>query len=261
MVAGVDETEMPVRHSNMVALVTGAASGLGAATVAGLRDDGMQVVGLDLDRSGAREAVTIAGARFAPADVRDADAVAAAVEMAVQDLGGLHVVVNCAGVGTPGRVVGRDGPHDLDVFRTVVEINLVGSFNVVRLAAAAMVDNDPVDGQRGVIVNTSSIAAQDGQAGQAAYAASKGAIASLTLPVARDLARWGIRCVAIAPGVFDTPMVAGLPQQAIDALSADVPNPPRLGVPEEFARLVRHIVDNDYLNGEVIRLDGALRMT
>ena len=251
-----------MRRGDMTALVTGAASGLGAATVAGLVADGVAVVGLDLDRDGAAEAVASHGGdvEFVAADVRDESAVAAAVDLAVERFGGLHVAVNCAGVATPGRVLGRRGPHDLDAFRTVIDINVVGSFNVLRLAAAAMADNDPVDGQRGVIVNTSSIAAQDGQAGQAAYAASKGAIASMTLPVARDLAGLGIRCVAIAPGVFATPMVAGLPEEAIEALAADVPNPRRLGHPAEFALLVRQVIANPYLNGEVIRLDGALRM-
>ncbi len=243
-----------------VALVTGAASGLGAATVAALVADGTTVVGLDLDRPGAAEAVAAAGATFAGGDVRDADAVAAAVALATQAHGRLDVAVNCAGVATPGRVVGRKGPHDLDAFATVLDINVVGTFNVVRLAAAAMVDNEPDDGQRGVIVNTASIAAMDGQSGQAAYAASKGAIASMTLPVARDLAQFGIRCVAIAPGVFATPMVQGLPPDAIEALAADVPHPARLGAPSEFADLVRHVIANRYLNGEVIRLDGALRM-
>lgn len=251
-----------MRRGDMTALVTGAASGLGAATVAGLVADGVAVVGVDLDRDGAAEAVTAHGddVAFVAADVRDEAAVAAAVDLAVERFGGLHVAVNCAGVATPGRVLGRRGPHDLEAFRTVIDINVVGSFNVVRLAAAAMARNEPVDGQRGVIVNTSSIAAQDGQAGQAAYAASKGAIASMTLPVARDLAGLGIRCVAIAPGVFATPMVAGLPEEAIEALAADVPNPRRLGHPAEFALLVRQVIANPYLNGEVIRLDGALRM-
>ncbi len=251
-----------MRRGDMVALVTGAASGLGAATVAGLVADGVRVVGVDLERDGAEEAVTSQGngVAFVPADVRDEAAVGAAVQLAVEWFGGLHIAVNCAGVATPGRVLGRNGPHDLDAFRTVIDINVVGSFNVLRLAAAAMAATDPVDGQRGVIVNTSSIAAQDGQVGQAAYAASKGAIASMTLPVARDLAGLGIRCVAIAPGVFATPMVASLPDEAVEALAAEVPNPGRLGQPAEFALLVRQIIANPYLNGEVIRLDGALRM-
>ena len=243
-----------------VALVTGAASGLGAATVSALVADGADGVGLDLDRPGSADAVAAAGGAFVGGDVRDPDVVAEAVRIAVEQFGRLDVAVNCAGVATPGRVVGRKGPMDLDTFRTVVDVNVVGSFNVVRLAAAAMMDNEPDDGHRGVIVNTASIAAMDGQAGQAAYAASKGAIASMTLPVARDLAQWGIRCVAIAPGVFATPMVAGLPPDAIEALAADVPHPARLGEPAEFAALVRHVVANRYLNGEVIRLDGALRM-
>ena len=251
-----------MRRGDLVALVTGAASGLGAATVAGLVADGVRVVGVDLERDGAEEAVTSQGdgVAFVPADVRDEAAVGAAVHLAVERFGGLHVAVNCAGVATPGRVLGRNGAHDLDAFRTVIDINVVGSFNVLRLAAAAMAANDPVDGQRGVIVNTSSIAAQDGQVGQAAYAASKGAIASMTLPVARDLAGLGIRCVAIAPGVFATPMIAGLAEEAIEALAADVPNPRRLGQPAEFALLVRQVIANPYLNGEVIRLDGGLRM-
>lgn len=249
-----------MESTQRVAIVTGAASGLGAATVATLVGDGRHVIGLDLDRSGARDAVAALGATFVAGDVRDAEAVGDAVAIATERHGRLDVAVNCAGVATPGRIVGRKGPHDLDAFATVIDVNVVGSFNVMRLAAAAMIDNEPVDGHRGVIVNTASIAAMDGQSGQAAYAASKGAIASLTLPAARDLAQWGIRCVAIAPGVFATPMVAGLPQEAIDALAAEVPHPARLGEPSEFAALVSHVVANTYLNGEVIRLDGALRM-
>jgi NAD(P)-dependent dehydrogenase (short-subunit alcohol dehydrogenase family) len=176
------------------------------------------------------------------------------------ELGDLRIVVNCAGVGTPGRVVGKSGPLVLDAFATVVTINLVGTFNVVRLAAARMLDLDPVGEERGVIINTASIAAFDGQIGQAAYAASKGGVVAMTLPLARDLASRQIRVVTIAPGTFDTPMLAGLPEELRAGLAAQIPNPNRLGRPAEYAALVRHIVENPFLNGETIRLDGALRM-
>ena len=244
-----------------VALVTGGASGLGGATAERLAADGAAVVVVDLPRSSGEEAAARLGerARFCAADVRDADQVQAAVDKA-RDLGELRVAVSCAGVATPGRVVGRKGPLDLEAFRTVVEINLVGTFNVLRLAAAAMLDNEPVDGDRGVIVNTASIAAFDGQIGQAAYAASKGGVVGLTLSAARDLADKLIRVVTVAPGTFETPMLAGLPEEAREVLKRQVPHPARLGRPVEYASLVRHIVDNPMLNGEVIRLDGALRM-
>ncbi len=183
----------------------------------------------------------------------------AAVDRA-RELGELRIAVNCAGVATPGRVIGRGGPLALDTFKTVIDINLVGSFNVLRLAAAAMLGNEPVDGDRGVIVNTASIAAFDGQIGQAAYAASKGGIVGLTLSAARDLADKAIRVMTVAPGTFETPMLAGLPGEVKEVLEKQVPHPSRLGRPEEYANLVRHIVDNPMLNGEVIRLDGALRM-
>jgi NAD(P)-dependent dehydrogenase (short-subunit alcohol dehydrogenase family) len=196
---------------------------------------------------------------FAPADVRDEAQVQAAIDAARQ-LGTLRVVVNCAGVGTPGRVIGKRGPLPLEDFANVVSINLVGTFNVLRLAAAAMLANEPVDGDRGVVVMTASIAAYDGQVGQAAYAASKGGVVGLTLSAARDLADKGIRVMTVAPGTFMTPMLAGLPPEATTALEAQVPHPSRLGNPNEYASLVRHIVDNGMLNGEVIRLDGALRM-
>ncbi len=244
-----------------VALVTGGASGLGGATTERLVADGVKVVILDLPTSpGADLAARLGdGARFVPADVRDEGQVQAAVDVA-QELGELRTVVTCAGVGTPGRVVGRSGPHSLAAFQNVIDINLVGSFNVLRLAAAAMLANEPVDADRGVIVMTASIAAYDGQVGQAAYAASKGGIVGLTLSAARDLADKGIRVMTIAPGTFETPMLAGLPPEATAALEAQVPHPSRLGRPAEYAALVRHIVDNGMLNGEVIRLDGALRM-
>ena len=248
-------------NDSTVALVTGGASGLGGATTRRLVADSVTVVIVDLPSSpGADLAVELgAGARFVPADVRDEGQVQAAID-AARELGELRIVVTCAGVGTPGRVVGRSGPHPLETFQTVIDINLVGSFNVLRLAAAAMLGNEPLDADRGVVVMTASIAAYDGQVGQAAYAASKGGIVGLTLTAARDLADKGIRVMTIAPGTFETPMLAGLPPEATAALEAQVPHPSRLGRPEEYAALVRHIVDNGMLNGEVIRLDGALRM-
>jgi NAD(P)-dependent dehydrogenase (short-subunit alcohol dehydrogenase family) len=252
-----------VRAQGKVALVTGGASGLGLATVRSLVDAGARVVIVDLPQSdGATVAKEIGdAARFAAADVTSADEVQAAVDVAASELGGLHIVVNCAGVGFPGRVLTRDGaPIDLERFEFVVRVNLVGTFNVIRLGAAVMAGQEPDGEERGVIVNTASIAAFDGQIGQAAYSASKGGIAGMTLPIARDLASKLIRCVAIAPGTFDTPMLAGLPEEARQKLAEGIPHPHRLGNPDEFAALVRHIVENPMLNGEVIRLDGALRM-
>lgn len=244
-----------------VALVTGGASGLGGATTRRLVADGAKVVIADLPGSpGADLAAELgAGVRFVPADVRDEAQVQAAVD-AAGELGELRLAVTCAGVGTPGRVVGRGGPLSLDTFRTVVDINLVGTFNTLRLAAAAMIGNAPRDGDRGVVVMTASIAAYDGQIGQAAYAASKGGVVALTLSAARDLADKQIRVMTVAPGTFATPMLAGLPPEATGALEAGIPHPARLGHPAEYAALVRHIVDNPMLNGEVVRLDGALRM-
>jgi NAD(P)-dependent dehydrogenase (short-subunit alcohol dehydrogenase family) len=244
-----------------VALVTGGASGLGGATVRRLVADGAKAVILDLPSSpGAAVAAELGDAvRFVPTDVRDEAQVQAAVD-AARELGELRIAVNCAGVATPGRVIGRGGPLSLDTFRSVVEINLVGTFNVLRLAANAMLAGEPVDGDRGVIVMTASIAAYDGQIGQAAYAASKGGIVGLTLSAARDLADKAIRVVTVAPGTFETPMMAGLPGETKAILEKQVPHPSRLGNPAEYAALVRHIVENPMLNGEVIRLDGALRM-
>jgi NAD(P)-dependent dehydrogenase (short-subunit alcohol dehydrogenase family) len=238
----------------VVALVTGGASGLGLATAEALEARGADVVVLDLPSAAADERFT-----FAAADVRDEAQVSAAVETALAR-GPLRILVNCAGIGPPQRVVRKGVPHALADFQRVIDVNLVGTFNVIRLAAAAMQTADPVDGERGVIVNTSSVAAYDGQIGQAAYAASKGGIASLTLSVARDLADSAIRCVTIAPGLFATPLFDTLPDEAREALAASVPHPRRLGDPSEYARLALSIVENPMLNGEVIRLDGALRM-
>ena len=244
-----------------VAIVTGGASGLGGATVRRLVADGAKVVILDLPSSPGADLAAELGAavRFAPTDVRDEAQVQAAIDTA-RELGELRIAVTCAGVATPGRVIGRGGPLPLDTYRTVIEINLIGTFNVLRLAAAAMLDNEPIDGDRGVIVMTASIAAFDGQVGQAAYASSKGGVVGLTLSAARDLADKFVRVVTIAPGTFMTPMLAGLPEATKASLGAQVPHPARLGDPAEYAALVRHIVDNQMLNGEVIRLDGALRM-
>ena len=248
-------------NENTVALVTGGASGLGEATARRLHAEGASVVVVDLPSSPAEALVDDLGehARFVAADVREESQVQAAID-AARELGTLRIVVNCAGVGTPGRVIGKRGPLPLDDFANVISINLIGTFNVLRLTAASMADNEPVDGDRGVVVMTASIAAFDGQIGQAAYAASKGGVVGLTLSAARDLADKGIRVMTIAPGTFETPMLAGLPGDVKALLEAQVPHPSRLGNPAEYASLVAHIVDNSMLNGEVIRLDGALRM-
>jgi NAD(P)-dependent dehydrogenase (short-subunit alcohol dehydrogenase family) len=244
-----------------VVLVTGGASGLGLATVRALTTGGVRAVIVDLPSSpgAAVDAELGDGVRFVAADVRDEDQVQAAVDAAT-GMGVLRVAVNCAGVATPGRIVGKRGLLPLEAFRTVVEINLVGTFNVLRLAAQAMVANTPTAGDRGVVIMTASVAAYDGQIGQAAYAASKGGIVSLTLTAARDLASQAIRVMSIAPGVMETPMMAGLPGDTKSVLEAQVPHPPRLGRPEEYAMLVQSIIANPLLNGEVIRLDGALRL-
>jgi NAD(P)-dependent dehydrogenase (short-subunit alcohol dehydrogenase family) len=252
-----------VKIAGKTALVTGGASGLGLATVRGLIAAGANVVTVDLPSSDGEVVAKELGdqARFWAADVTAERDVRGAVDEALAHFESLHIVVNCAGVGWAGRVLNRDGePLDLERFATVVGINLIGTFNVLRLGAAAIARHEPEEGERGVIVNTASIAAFDGQIGQAAYAASKGGIAGMTLPLARDLASRLIRCVAIAPGTFDTPMLAGLPEESRRQLGEAIPHPHRLGRPPEFAALVRHIVENPMLNGEVIRLDGALRM-
>ncbi|MFK5634998.1 MULTISPECIES: SDR family NAD(P)-dependent oxidoreductase [unclassified Ornithinimicrobium] len=244
-----------------VALVTGGASGLGEQTARRLLDDGAQVVLVDLPGGRGEELAASMGdrAHFAGADVRDEEQVAAAVATAA-GLGELRVVVNCAGVATPGRILSRRGVLPLEAYRTVVEINLIGTFNVLRLTAEQMAGNEPVEGDRGVVVMTASVAAFDGQIGQAAYASSKAGVVGLTLTAARDLADKAIRVMTIAPGIFETPMMAGLGEDVRASLEALVPHPARLGRPQEYAALVAHIVENPLLNGEVIRLDGALRM-
>ena len=246
----------------MVALVTGGASGLGRAAVAALHAGGASVVVADLPSSPGQEFADSLGDRvaFSPTDVTDSVQVAAAIAMASARFGGLRVAVNCAGIGRAGKVLGRKGVLPLDAFRSVIEVNLVGTFNVIRLAAEAIAAQPPIDGERGVIINTASIAAFEGQTGQAAYSASKGGVVGMMLPIARELAAHQVRCMAIAPGTFETPMLAGLPVDAVRKLASDIPHPSRLGRPEEFGALVRHIVENPMLNGAVIRLDGALRM-
>ena len=249
-----------MRHSGSVAVITGGASGLGLATARRLAAGGSTVVLLDLPTSGGSDvAASIDSAVFAAADVTDPDQVAAAFT-AAQELGDVRVVVNCAGLGTPGRVLSKRGVLPLEDFARVVNVNLIGTFNVLRLGAEVMAALDPIENERGVIVNTASAAAFDGQIGQAAYSASKGGVVGMTLPIARDLADKLIRVMTIAPGLFETPMLAGLPEQARESLGEQVPHPSRLGRPDEYAALVEHIIANPMLNGEVIRLDGALRM-
>lgn len=247
---------------NNVFLVTGGGSGLGAASAKMLVEAGASVVLADVNAETGEATAAELGhcARFVAADVTDEAAVQRAVDAAAQ-MGPLRGVVHCAGIVLARRALGRSGPHNLESFARVIQINLIGTFNVARLAAAQMARNQPLaDGERGVIVTTASVAAFDGQIGQAAYAASKGGVAALTLPLARDLARDGIRVVAIAPGIFDTPMMASLPEAARESLGQQVPFPSRLGRPREYAQLARHIIENVMLNGEVIRLDGAIRM-
>jgi NAD(P)-dependent dehydrogenase (short-subunit alcohol dehydrogenase family) len=252
-----------VKLAGKAAIVTGGASGLGLATARALVGAGGRVVIVDLPASDGEVVAEELGegARFVAGDVINETDVRSAITAAQEHFGALHIAVNCAGVAWPGRVLTRDGePADLARFGEVVQINLIGTFNVVRLAAAVIARNEPDEGERGVIVNTASIAAFDGQIGQTAYAASKGGVVGMTLPVARDLAAKLIRCVAIAPGTFDTPMLAGLPEESRRQLADAIPHPHRLGQPAEFAALVQHIIENPMLNGEVIRLDGALRM-
>jgi NAD(P)-dependent dehydrogenase (short-subunit alcohol dehydrogenase family) len=246
-----------------VAVITGGGSGLGGATAREFATAGAKIVILDLPNSpGPRLSEAIgANALFVAADVASGEATEHAIATATQHFGTVHIAVNCAGIGKAQRTIGKDGPHSLDLFSKVIQVNLIGTFNVIRLAAHQMAKNAPnADGERGVIINTASIAAYDGQIGQAAYSASKGGVVGMTLPIARDLASAGIRVCTIAPGTFDTPMLATLPEPARKALGAQIPFPSRLGHPEEYAALARHIVENAMLNGETIRLDGALRM-
>src|SRR5690606_32794526 len=247
-----------MRLDGACAVVTGGASGLGAATATAFAAGGGRVAILDRDAAGGSALAARIGASFAGVDVTDEGSAGGALAAAEKALGRIDILVDCAGIATGERVVGRNGPHGLDTFRRTIDINLVGSFNMIRLAAQRMSAN--AGPERGVIVNTASIAAFDGQKGQAAYAASKAGIAGMTLPLARDLASQGIRVCAIAPGIFATPMLAGLPPEVQEALAADVTFPRRLGDPAEFAQAARFIVECAYLNGEVIRLDGALRM-
>lgn len=246
-----------------VAVITGGASGLGAASARLLADMGAKVALLDVNVDDGNTSAAAYGDNglFVRTDVTSAADAEAALAQVHETFGPVHIAINCAGIATPGRVVSRQGPHPLEAFERVIRINLIGTFNIIRLAAAQMRDNTPNDeGERGVIINTASVAAFDGQIGQAAYSASKAGVAGMTLPIARELATHGIRVMTIAPGIFDTPMLAGLPEPARQSLSAAVPFPQRLGQPHEFAALARHIIESPMLNGETIRLDGALRM-
>ena len=245
-------------------LVSGGGSGLGAATVRMLAAAGAKVIIADLNTTTGENLATELGSqrvRFVKTDVTDEVSVQTAVNTAVETFGSLHGVVNCAGIAIAQKVLGKTGPHELASFVKAIQVNLIGTFNVIRLAAAAMAQNEPTaGGERGVIVNTASVAAFEGQIGQAAYSASKGGVVGMTLPIARELARYGIRVMTIAPGIFATPMLNTLPEAAQQSLGQQVPFPPRLGQPAEYAALVKHIIENEMLNGEVIRLDGALRL-
>ena len=244
--------------NDTAAIVTGGASGLGHATAVALAKQGVDVYALDLNVG---DAPAVDGVTYVQTDVTDPAQVQAAVDRAAGSSSPLRIVVNCAGIGPSMRILGKKGPHDLDLYATVVKVNLIGSFNVLTLAAEKIAASDPLeDGQRGVVINTASIAAYDGQVGQAAYSSSKGGIVGLTLPAARDLAQYGIRVATIAPGIVETPMLATVSEEFRAGLAAGVPFPQRLGRPEEYAKLALAIIDHDYLNGEVIRMDGALRM-
>lgn len=246
---------------NTIAVVTGGASGLGKAVAAHLVAQGARVGLIDLDADKGRAAAAEIGAAFAACDVADPEGAKAALDTLAAVNGTANLLVNCAGIATPGRMVGRDGPLPLESFESVIRVNLIGSFNMMRLAADAMSRLDPnADGERGVIVSTASIAAYEAQIGQCAYGASKGGVAAMTIPAARELARFGIRVMAIAPGIFETPMLQALPEDIREELGQSHPFPSRLGRPQEFARLVEHIVTNPFLNGETIRIDGAIRL-
>ncbi|RLA20797.1 MAG: 3-hydroxyacyl-CoA dehydrogenase [Gammaproteobacteria bacterium] len=254
-----------MNYENRTFLVTGGSSGLGGATASMLVENGANVVILDINEETgkAKEAELGAKSRFIKTDVTSESDVLAAIELAKTAFSGVHGVINAAGIAVVAKVLDRDGnPHALDLFAKGIQVNLVGTFNVIRLAAAEMAKNEPTaDGERGVIINTASVAAFDGQIGQACYSASKSGVVGMALPIARELARFGIRICTIAPGIFETPMLAGLPEEARDSLGKIVPFPPRLGKPAEFASLAGHIIENVVLNGEVIRLDGAIRLT
>jgi NAD(P)-dependent dehydrogenase (short-subunit alcohol dehydrogenase family) len=250
-----------MRLQGSSAIVVGGASGLGEGTVRALHAAGAIVTVADVNAEKGAALGSELGLEFVPCDVREEDQVEAAVRTAAEREGGLRIAVCCAGTGWAQKVAGSKGPHPLLPFQTIVSINLIGTFNVLRFAAAAMISNEPLDdGERGVCINTASIAAYDGQVGQIAYSASKGGVVAMTLPSARDLAQYGIRVNTIAPGLFDTPLLAALPEEARQALGAGIPFPQRLGTPAEYAQLARQIVENRMLNGETIRLDGALRM-
>ena len=243
------------------AIVTGGGSGLGAATAKVLADAGAKVAIFDVNMDGAEAIAKDIGGIAIKVDVADAKNVEDAVKSAADAHGTANILVNCAGIGPAKKIVGRDGPMPLDDFRKVIEVNLIGTFNCIRVAAADMIESDANDdGERGVIISTASVAAYEGQIGQAAYASSKGGVVGLTLPTAREFARYGVRVNAIAPGLFGTPLLLGMPQDVQDSLAATVPFPHRFGLPEEFGRLCRHIIENAMINGETIRLDGAIRM-
>jgi NAD(P)-dependent dehydrogenase (short-subunit alcohol dehydrogenase family) len=247
--------------SGYAALVTGGGSGLGRATAAKLAALGAKVAILDINIEAAQEVAAKIGGIAIACDVADGDATAAAMAQARDTIGPARILINCAGIAPARRVVGRDGPMPLEDFARVINVNLIGTFNAIRLAARAMSTLDPLDdGERGVIVSTASVAAYDGQIGQAAYAASKGGVVSMMLPIARELSQFGIRLCAIAPGIFNTPMVSGMPEEVQQSLAASIPFPKALGRPEQYADLALHIIENHYLNGEVIRLDGAVRL-
>ncbi len=249
--------------ANKGVFISGGASGLGAACARLLVQSGAKVLIADMNSETGIALASELGdaARFVQANVTDEESVQNAVQTAVNEFGGLHITINCAGIGTAERVLGKNGPGSLASFTRVIQVNLIGMFNTIRLTAAAMANNEPTaGGERGVIINTASVAAFDGQIGQAAYSASKGGIVGMTLPIARELARHGIRVMTIAPGIFDTPLLGTLPEPARLSLGQQVPFPPRLGRPDEYAALAKHIIENEMLNGEVIRLDGAIRM-
>jgi NAD(P)-dependent dehydrogenase (short-subunit alcohol dehydrogenase family) len=252
-----------MKPAQQTMLITGGASGLGAACAQTLSQAGANLVIADLNSDAGEALASQLGqsARFVKTNVTDEDSMQAAVQAAVETFGSLQVLINCAGIGTAEKVLGKSGPSGLASFSKTIAVNLIGTFNAIRLAAAAMAENTPsAAGERGVIINTASVAAFDGQIGQAAYSASKGGIVGMTLPIARELARFGIRVMTIAPGIFDTPLLAGLPEPARLSLGQQVPFPPRLGRPDEYAALALHIIENEMLNGEVIRLDGGIRM-